>query len=122
MSAKTCHVFQCVGSVEGQMFACAPHFGLLSEQLRLQIVEVYDQRRREERAGNLRRATREEWRTLLERANGEWAELRERLQAELEPGVLLSPQGRTWARMLAVLEEYPPEGAVVPVADGEVVS
>jgi hypothetical protein len=99
VSAKSCHVLGCAGSTEGQMFACAAHFGLLSEQLRLQLVEVYDQRRREERAGNLRRATREEWRTLLERANAEWGEIRERLQAKLEPGVKLSPQGRTWARM-----------------------
>jgi hypothetical protein len=89
--------------MQGQMFCCPAHFGMLSEELRLALVATYDQRRAEERVGNPRRATREEWRTLTARAAEEWQAIRERLGA-IAPGYPQTPRGTAWARLLRQLE------------------
>ena len=71
-----CRVVQCNGPMDGQMMACAPHWSLLSEELRHGLLAANDQLVSERRVGNVHRATRMWWKELLAKADAEWHTLR----------------------------------------------
>ena len=93
-----CAVEWCGGEMQGQMLACASHWLLLSAPLRDDLVAAWDQRRREDAAGNLRRATRDRYSDLAQQAAAEWAAVRREL-AEAYPGLPLGHEGSQWVAL-----------------------
>jgi len=69
----------------GQMLACPPHFSLLSEALRAQLIDAFDVITMQERRGNVRRDSREHWRTLVGAAMEEWRAIRASIEPHLQP-------------------------------------
>lgn len=69
----------------GQMLACPPHFSVLSEGLRAELIEAYDVITLQERRGNVRRDAREHWRELVSRATEEWRAVLALIEEHLQP-------------------------------------
>lgn len=89
-----CRVIACDGPMDGQMVVCAPHWSLLTPDLRMEVVAAHDRLTRERAAGNVHRATRMLWKGMVERVEGELRTAR---------GVLFgpdrsSPRGLDWVR------------------------
>lgn len=80
----------------GQMVACAPHWALLDEALRLELVAAWDQRQAERAAGYAPAASRLRLRDLTEQARRQ-LELR-RAEIEHHAGKPLPPTGLVWQR------------------------
>ena len=102
---SACRVSGCRGRMEGQMVACAPHWSLLPEKLRLQLVALWDVMEEQKRHGNLRRATREAWKLFLADADASW----ESLAATIAPLLLPSEprrEGVVWVRALRRAAEH----------------
>lgn len=106
-----CRVQGCTGDVRGQMVGCAPHFSLLSEPLRLEIVASWDALQAAKGFERPIVAELERWYLLLARADGEWAAIRARLRRRLLRRPPVQRQdGRVWARELDKLPpQLPPE-------------
>jgi hypothetical protein len=102
----SCYLPRCGGDILGQMLSCAPHWSFLSEELRRALVVNERQQRDERKVGNLRRATREEWKALVALADGEWAARRAELVERSEAAGLpaLGPHGQDWYRRRRQLE------------------
>lgn len=89
-----CRVIACDGAMDGQMVVCAPHWSLLSPDLRLEVVAAHDRLAAENKAGNVHRASRMLWKSMVAKVE---AELR------VARGVLFgqdrsSPRGIDWVR------------------------
>ena len=104
---SSCIVFWCPGAMLGQMISCAAHWPFLSEGLRLEVVEAWDQLALERRAGNPRRATRDRMAKLKRQAVAELDEVQRQLEAQA--GQPLGADGRRWLREQRRLEALPEE-------------
>jgi hypothetical protein len=99
---KRCAYPGCTGAMDGQMLTCAPHFSLLEEALRQSVVGAWDELRRQQAAGNVRRAAREDWRRIAGIVVGQLGAVR--LVLEEAVGHNLTAEGRLWRRAQRQLE------------------
>lgn len=110
----SCRVTGCREDARGQMLGCAPHWSLLSEPLRLELMAAHDALQEARAFDRPVVAALEHWYLLVGRADSEWAAIRGRLRRRLlkrTPGA--RENGRVWARELrAITPEAPAEGDV----------
>lgn len=97
----SCRIVGCREDDRGQMLACAPHYSLLTAELREQLVAAYDAVQEAKAFDRPIVAQLEHWYALVARADAEWAAIRGSLRRRLlkrPPGE--RQNGRVWVREL----------------------
>ena len=98
-----CLVIGCPGRMAGQLIVCAPHWWYLSEDLRLEVVRVGNAYDAQRAVGNLRRATRNEWKALVPKVAAELEAAHAALESDL--GSPVAAAGLDWHRAVVAIAE-----------------